>query len=101
MTANLLCSILVIGTRNSGKTSFLNFLRTSLALPPNKHPIRSPEEFDMPDSSQVNRKFTSHYLETEFDGERVGLTLWDSQGLERDIIDLQLREITAFLESKF
>lgn len=94
-------NILVIGTRNSGKTSFLNFLRTSLALPPNKHPIRSPEEFDMPDSSQVNRKFTSHYLETEIDGERVGLTLWDSQGLERDIIDLQLREITAFLESKF
>ena len=31
----------------------------------------------------------------------MGLTLWDSQGLEKNVVDLQLREITSFLESKF
>lgn len=35
------------------------------------------------------------------DGERIGLTLWDSSGLEKNIVDLQLREITAFVEAKF
>lgn len=35
------------------------------------------------------------------DGERVGVTLWDSAGLEKNIVDLQLREMTAFIESKF
>jgi hypothetical protein len=35
------------------------------------------------------------------DSERVGLTLWDSAGLEKSIVDLQLREMTAFIESKF
>jgi septin family protein len=40
-------------------------------------------------------------LETEIDGERVGLTIWDSQGLEKNVVDLQLREISAFIESKF
>ncbi|CAI4210844.1 unnamed protein product [Parascedosporium putredinis] len=33
--------------------------------------------------------------------ERVGLTLWDSEGLEKNVVDLQLREMSAFLESKF
>jgi septin family protein len=40
-------------------------------------------------------------LETEIDGERVGLTLWDSQGLEKNVVDLQLREMSSFIESKF
>ena len=35
------------------------------------------------------------------EGERIGLTLWDSQGLETNIVDLQLREMSSFLESKF
>lgn len=35
------------------------------------------------------------------EGERVGVTLWDSQGLETSIVDFQLPVITAFLESKF
>ena len=35
------------------------------------------------------------------DGERVGLTLWDSAGLEKNIVDLQLREMATFVESKF
>lgn len=40
-------------------------------------------------------------METEIDSERVGLTIWDSQGLEKDVVDLQLREMSAFIESKF
>lgn len=35
------------------------------------------------------------------DNERVGVTLWDSQGLEKGVVDFQLPIITAFLESKF
>ncbi|KAL1959651.1 hypothetical protein VTO42DRAFT_1686 [Malbranchea cinnamomea] len=95
-------NILVIGARNSGKTSFLNFLRTSLALPPGKRPTLSPEELaEINQTSSGNGNFTSHYLETEIDNERVGVTLWDSEGLEKNMVDLQLREITSFLESKF
>lgn len=45
--------------------------------------------------------FIPHYLESEIDGERVGLTLWDSEGLEKNVVDLQLREMSTFLESKF
>lgn len=40
-------------------------------------------------------------METEIDGERIGLTLWDSEGLEANVVDLQLREMSSFLESKF
>jgi septin family protein len=29
------------------------------------------------------------------------LTLWDSQGLEKNLVDLQLKEMISFLESKF
>ena len=93
-------SILVIGAKNSGKTSFISFLRHSLALPANKQPFSTTAEGD----SQVNNSkssFTSHYLETDMDGERIGLTLWDSAGLEKHIIDLQMREMAAFVESKF
>lgn len=98
--ANRICSVLVIGAKNSGKTSFINFLRQSLALPAHKKAVAADDE----SSTQVNASkssFTSHYLETEKDGERVGLTLWDSAGLEKHIIDLQLREMAAFVESKF
>ena len=48
-----------------------------------------------------NGNFVSHYIETEIDGERIGLTLWDSEGMEKNIVDLQLREMSSFLESKF
>lgn len=95
-------NVLVIGAKNSGKTSFLNFLRTSLALPPKKRPTRAPEELESPPpSAKASRNFVHHYLESEIDGERVGLTLWDSQGLEKNVVDLQLREMSSFLESKF
>ncbi|KAF2467191.1 uncharacterized protein BDR25DRAFT_69483 [Lindgomyces ingoldianus] len=91
-------NILVIGTKNSGKSSFIDFLRTALALPAKKRPHTPspPTTAQDPDSP-----FTSQYLETEVDNERVGVTLWDSQGLEKHIVDFQLPVITAFLESKF
>ncbi|KAL4975158.1 hypothetical protein BDW66DRAFT_74088 [Aspergillus desertorum] len=94
-------NVLVIGARNSGKTSFLNFLRKSLALPSHKHPLRSPDEVEYDSHNPASEGYTSHYLETEIDGERVGLTLWDSQGLEKNVVDIQLRGVTGFLESKF
>ncbi|KAF7718749.1 Uncharacterized protein PECH_004268 [Penicillium ucsense] len=95
-------NVLVVGARNSGKTSFLNFLRTALTMPPHKHPSRSPEELEeLERQTPAYEGFTSQYLETEIDGERVGLTLWDSVGLERNIADLQMRAVTGFLESKF
>ena len=99
---------MVIGAQNSGKTSFLNFLRTSLALPQkgrgghirdevNRHLY--PNQASTGDA--IYPTFTSQYLETEMEGERVGLTLWDSQGLDKSMVDLQLREMVSFVESKF
>ncbi|PKY07846.1 septin [Aspergillus campestris IBT 28561] len=95
-------NILVVGARNSGKTSFLNFLRKSLEMPAHKHPTRAPGEEEYYDRhAPANEGFVYHYLETEIDGERVGLTLWDSEGFERDLVDIQLSGVTAFLENKF
>ncbi|TAQ85215.1 hypothetical protein B7494_g6444 [Chlorociboria aeruginascens] len=96
-------NILIIGSRASGKTSFLNFLKTSLALPAKKKGSRPTELVDdifAPQQAKAGN-FESHYLETEIDGERIGLTLWDSEGLEKNVVDLQLREMSSFLESKF
>lgn len=91
-------SILVLGTKGCGKSSFIEFLRTALALPTKKRPhTPSPPPSAVADDSP----FTSQYLETEVDGERVGVTLWDSEGLEKSIVDFQLPIVTSFLESKF
>ena len=54
-----------------------------------------------PPTTKANRNFVHHYLESEIDGERIGLTLWDSEGLEKNVVDLQLREMSSFLENKF
>ncbi|CAN9310297.1 unnamed protein product [Alternaria alternata] len=92
-------NILVIGTKGCGKSSFIEFLRTALALPARKRP-HTPS----PPATAVggdDSPFTSEFLETEVDGERVGVTLWDSEGLEKNIVDFQLPIITSFLESKF
>jgi len=96
-------SILIIGARSSGKTSFLEFLKTSLALPAKKRgtrPNELAEDIFAPQGSKTGT-FISHYIETEIDGERIGLTLWDSEGMEKNMVDLQLREMSSFLESKF
>ena len=89
-------SILVVGTKNSGKTSFINFLNSSLAS--SKKLTSTPPKST---AFSADSSFTSQYLETEIDSERIGLTLWDSPGLEADIVDLQLKEMALFLESKF
>ncbi|KAF9734959.1 hypothetical protein PMIN06_012357 [Paraphaeosphaeria minitans] len=91
-------NILVIGAKSSGKSSFIDFLRTALALPSKKRPhTPSPP----PSAVVPGSPFTSQYLETEVDNERVGVTLWDSEGLEKSIVDFQLPIVTSFLESKF
>ncbi|KAG7291585.1 hypothetical protein NEMBOFW57_001604 [Staphylotrichum longicolle] len=93
-------NILIVGTANSGKTSFLEFLKTALALPAKKR-SKSTAEYDDRPKAPPSGNFVPHYLETEIDAERVGLTLWDSEGLEKNVVDLQLREMLSFLESKF
>lgn len=45
--------------------------------------------------------FKKRYVEADMDGERLGITLWDSQGLDQEIADLQLRKIVRYMESKF
>lgn len=94
-------NILVIGAKNSGKTSFISFLKHSLSLPPGKQPHGHEPEPDLSPNSRASSSFTSHYLESEIEGERIGLTLWDSKGLEKNVVDLQCRELAAFVESKF
>lgn len=96
-------NILVIGAKHSGKSSFISFLRHSLlAKQPQQQQQQPPSEpqFEQISNGQKS-SFASTYLETEFDGERVGVTLWDSAGLEKNIVDLQLREMTTFVEAKF
>lgn len=51
--------------------------------------------------AQPTGNFIPHYVESEIEGERVGLTLWDSEGLEKNVVDLQLREMSSFVEQKF
>ncbi|RMZ80951.1 hypothetical protein DV738_g2369, partial [Chaetothyriales sp. CBS 135597] len=96
-------NVLVLGARHSGKTSLINFLKTSLALPPQKRPQRTSDDTAATRShlSRLNPNFSSSYQEIEVDHERIGLTLWDSQGLDKSVVDLQLREISNFVESKF
>ena len=45
--------------------------------------------------------FTSQYVETEIERERIGVTLWDSEGLEASGADLQIQNMISFIESKF
>ncbi len=80
-----LCSILVVGTRNSGKTSFLEFLKTALA--PKKRSKSALDQDELEAKLQPSGNFLPSYLETEIDGERIGLTLWDSEGLEKNVVD--------------
>lgn len=78
-------------------------MKTALALPAKKRgnrPTDAPEDV-FTQQSTASGNFVSHYLETEIDGERIGLTLWDSEGLDKSVVDLQLREMSSFVESKF
>lgn len=90
---------MIVGAKNSGKTSFLRFLRQSLALKSKSDEslLRDTDHT----GTTADSAFKSTYLETEIDNERIGLTLWDSAGLEKNLIDLQIRETVAFIENKF
>ena len=101
MLTVLVLSILIVGTRGAGKTSFVEFLKTALALPSHKRPTRRFDDDDLDTPVPVSGNFVSQFLETEIEGERVGVTLWDSEGLEKSVVDLQLREMSAFVETKF
>ena len=94
-------NVLVVGARGAGKTSFLNFLKSSLAPPTRKQSTRAPDGDTPPSSARSNPSFTHHYQEIDVDGERIGLTLWDSLGLDKSVVDLQLRDMSNFVESKF
>lgn len=94
-------NILIIGTRGSGKTSFLEFLKTALALPTKKRAKSTVEDESSANRALPSGNFIPHFIESEIDGERIGVTLWDSEGLEKNVVDLQLREMSSFLESKF
>lgn len=86
-----------MGAKDSGKTSFINFLKDTLSLPAEKQH----QSIGTPRIATTDGTFTGHYLEAEFDKERVGLTLWDTKGLEKNLVDLQIREAITFIESKF
>ncbi|RDA85326.1 hypothetical protein CP532_4968 [Ophiocordyceps camponoti-leonardi (nom. inval.)] len=94
-------NILIVGTAGAGKTSFLEFLKAAAALPAHKRPSKRSEEDDFRLPTMPTGNFVPHYVEAEVDRERIGLTLWDSEGLEKNVVDLQLREMLAFVESKF
>ena len=79
-------------------------MRKSLALPASKQrPHFHDDVFETrkDPSATAFPDYVPHWQETEIDGERIGLTLWDSPSLEPTIVDLQLREVSSFLESKF
>jgi septin family protein len=95
------CSVLILGAQNSGKTSLLRFLRQSLAIKSKRSPLADDHPQTDHTGTTSDSAFKSTYIETEIDGERIGLTLWDSAGLEKNIVDLQLRETVAFIEAKF
>ena len=101
LTYTPLPSVLVVGTKSCGKTSFIEFLRTALTRSLRHRPTTPSSAPQTVIRRDPNSPFTSHYIETELDAERIGVTLWDSNGLEKNIIDLQLREMSYFVESKF
>ena len=54
-----------------------------------------------PTGSGAFPAFASHHVETEVESERIGVTLWDSEGLEANVVDIQIQKMTSFIESKF
>ncbi|TQS35599.1 hypothetical protein Golomagni_03977 [Golovinomyces magnicellulatus] len=95
--------VLILGSKSCGKTSFLSFLKASFSLQTKKRAQKLTnlrKDISAPPYHKFG-SFERHYIETEIDRERLGLTLWDSEGLEKNIIDFQLQEILNFIESKF
>ncbi|CCU77752.1 septin [Blumeria hordei DH14] len=94
-------NILIIGAQSSGKTSFVNFFKKSLKSSKETSHLTTLQDDMFASPHPKFGNFERHYVETNIDGENVGVTLWDSEGLEKHVIDFQLREIMSFLESKF
>jgi len=106
-------NILVIGFLGSGKTSFIRFLKDSLgdskrirnvSHPSNEEAAEQNVEEDLTKPPHKTNGFERHYLEKEVDGERVGLTIFDSEGFgprEQNIVDIQLSLLINFITAKF
>ncbi|KAF3941385.1 Septin-9 [Dactylella cylindrospora] len=106
-------NVLVIGARGCGKSSFVQFLKHSLATSGKSHRkgaanggnnffyTEDLEDPQHPVFETDTGAFQKSYIETDIDGERVGITIWDSDGLEKSVVDLQMREIVTFIENKF
>jgi len=106
-------NILVIGFLGSGKTSFIRFLKASLgdskrirnvSQLANEEAAEGNVEEDLTLPPHKTNGFVRHYLEKEVDGERVGLTIFDSEGFgprEQNIVDLQLTLLINFITGKF
>lgn len=106
-------NILVIGFLGSGKTSFIRFLKDSLGDSKrirnvshisNEEAAEQNVEEDLTQPPQKTNGFERHYVEKEVDGERLGLTIFDSEGFgprERNIVDIQLTMLINFITAKF
>ena len=106
-------NILVIGFLGSGKTSFTRFLKDSLGDSKrirnvshlsNEDAMPGNIEEDLAQPPNKTNGFERHYMEIEVDGERVGLTIFDSEGFgprEQDIVDIQLTILINFITGKF
>jgi septin family protein len=106
-------NILVIGFLGSGKTSFIRFLKDSLgdskrirnvSQNNNEEAAEQSVEEDLTQPPHKTLGFERHYLEKEVDGERVGLTIFDSEGFgprEQNIVDIQLSLLINFITGKF
>jgi septin family protein len=106
-------NILVIGFLGSGKTSFIRFLKDSLgdskrirnvSQNANEEAAEQNVEEDLTQPPHKTQGFERHYLEKEVDGERVGLTIFDSEGFgprEQNIVDIQLTLLINFITGKF
>ena len=73
-------------------------------MPPWKQRQQSRDDGYMitPTASAANfPNFPSHSVETEIQGEKIGVTLWDSEGLEANVVDIQIQKLASFIESKF
>lgn len=106
-------NILVIGFLGSGKTSFIRFLKDSLgdskrirnvSSLSNEEAAEGNVQEDLAQPPHKTNGFERHYLEKEVDGERVGLTIFDSEGFgprELNLVDIQLSLLINFITGKF
>ncbi|KAI5305278.1 hypothetical protein KEM56_004827 [Ascosphaera pollenicola] len=93
-------NVLVVGSKNSGKTSFVNFLRSTFEKSSFSTPPHGCTPGDLSPSA-ANVGFEPHYIEGKIDGEFMGITIWDSEAFEKNLVDIQIDTVAHFLEDKF